>query len=288
MNDSEVFIAGANGQLGTALRQLYPNAQSAGINELDITNSESVNNFNWSGIKVIINAAAYTNVDGAETPEGRVAAWKVNATAVGYLTQAALTNDLTIVHVSSDYVFDGTVTPHLETEDFSPLGVYAQTKAAGDIAVALAPKHYLVRTSWVIGEGKNFVLTMKSLAEKGVQPSVVNDQIGRLTFTSDLANAISHLIGGYLPNTTSQIPYGTYNFTNDGDSVSWAEIAAIVYDSLGFSKDDVTGVTTDEYYAGKDGIAPRPLQSTLSLDKIKATGFVPRDWREALSEYLSL
>lgn len=280
MNDSEVFIVGANGQLGTALRQLYPNAQSADIDELDITNIESVNNFDWSSVKVIINAAAYTNVDGAETPEGRVAAWKVNATAIGYLTQAALANDLTIVHVSSDYVFDGTQVPHLETEDFSPLGVYAQTKAAGDIAVGLAPKHYLVRTSWVIGEGKNFVLTMKSLAEQGIKPSVVNDQIGRLTFTSDLADAIAHLL-------YTNAPFGTYNFTNDGDSISWAEIASIVYDSLGFSKDDVTGVTTAEYYAGKDGIAPRPLQSTLSLDKIKATGFVPRDWREALSEYLT-
>ncbi len=280
MNDSEVLIVGANGQLGTALRQLYPNAQSADIDDLDITNIESVNNFDWSNVRVIINAAAYTNVDGAETPEGRIAAWKVNSAAVGYLTQAALANDLTIVHVSSDYVFDGTQVPHLETEDFSPLGVYAQTKAAGDIAVSLAPKHYLLRSSWVIGEGKNFVLTMKSLAEQGIKPSVVNDQIGRLTFTSDLADAIAHLL-------YTNAPFGTYNFTNDGDSISWAEIASIVYDSLGFSKDDVKGVTTAEYYAGKDGIAPRPLQSTLSLDKIKATGFVPRDWREALSEYLT-
>ena len=194
MNDSEVLIVGANGQLGTALRQLYPNAQSADIDDLDITNIESVNNFDWSNVRVIINAAAYTNVDGAETPEGRIAAWKVNSAAVGYLTQAALANDLTIVHVSSDYVFDGTQVPHLETEDFSPLGVYAQTKAAGDIAVSLAPKHYLLRSSWVIGEGKNFVLTMKSLAEQGIKPSVVNDQIGRLTFTSDLADAIAHLL----------------------------------------------------------------------------------------------
>ena len=280
MNDSEIFIVGANGQLGTALRTLYPNAQSADIDELDITSSESVANFDWTGIKVIINAAAYTNVDGAETAEGRIAAWKVNATAVGYLTQAALVNDLTIVHVSSDYVFDGTQESHLETEDLSPLGVYAQTKAAGDIAVSLAPKHYLVRTSWVIGEGKNFVHTMKSLAEKGVKPSVVNDQIGRLTFTSDLADAIAHLL-------YTNAPSGTYNFTNDGDSVSWAEIAAIVYDSLGFSKADITGVTTTEYYEGKDGIAPRPLQSTLRLDKIKNTGFEPRDWREAMTENIS-
>lgn len=280
MNDSEIFIVGANGQLGTALRQLYPEARSADINELDITSAESVANFDWTDVKVLINAAAYTNVDGAETPDGRIAAWKVNATAVGYLVNAAIANDMTIVHVSSDYVFDGTKNPHTETEDLSPLGVYAQTKAAGDIAISLAPKNYLLRTSWVIGEGKNFVLTMKSLAEQGVRPSVVNDQIGRLTFTSDLAGAISHLL-------YTNAPYGTYNFSNDGDSVSWADIASIVYDTTGHAPSDVTGVTTDEYYAGKDGIAPRPLQSTLSLDKIKAAGVTPRDWREALSEYLS-
>jgi len=121
---------------------------------------------------------------------------------------------------------------------------------------------------------------MKSLAEKGVKPSVVNDQIGRLTFTSDLADAIKNLL-------ETRADYGTYNMTNDGESVSWADIASIVYESCGHSKDDVTGITTAEYYAGKDGIAPRPLQSTLSLDKIKATGFTPTDWREALTEYLN-
>jgi dTDP-4-dehydrorhamnose reductase len=280
MNDSEIFIVGANGQLGTALRQIYPNAVSADIDQLDITSADSVANFDWSHIKVIINAAAFTNVDGAETPEGRIAAWKVNATAVGNLVNAAMANGLTIVHVSSDYVFDGTQVPHLETEDLSPLGVYAQTKAAGDLVVQLAPKHYLMRTSWVIGEGKNFVLTMKSLAEQGIKPSVVNDQIGRLTFTADLAQAIAHLIH-------NNAPYGIYNVTNEGDSVSWADIASIVYDTTGHNAGDVTGVTTAQYYEGKTGIAPRPLQSTLSLDKIKAAGFVPRDWRQALSEYLS-
>lgn len=279
MNDSEIFIVGAYGQLGTALRQLYPDARSADIDQLDITDEQSVANFDWGGIKVIINAAAYTNVDGAETSEGRIAAWRVNAVAVGNLVNMAISRDITVVHISSDYVFDGTQSPHLETEEFSPLGVYAQTKAAGDIVVSLAPKYYLVRTSWVIGEGKNFVLTMKSLANQGIKPKVVNDQIGRLTFTPDLASAISHLL-----NNSS--PYGTYNLTNDGNSVSWADIASIVYEATGHSKDDVTGVTTEEYYEGKTSIAPRPLQSTLYLDKIKSAGFVPRDWREALTEYL--
>lgn len=280
MTDSEIFIIGAHGQLGTALRKLYPNAQCADSDTLDITDNASVANFDWSRIKTIINAAAYTNVDGAETQEGRITAWSVNAKAVGNLVQAANTHDITLVHISSDYVFDGTMSPHIETESISPLGVYAQSKAAGDLIVELAEKYYIVRTSWVIGEGKNFVLTMKSLADKGVKPSVVNDQIGRLTFTSDLSQAIAHLLD-------TRPTYGTYNFSNDGDSVSWADIAKIVYTSVGHNADEVTGVSTVEYYADKEGIAPRPLQSTLSLDKMKATGIAIRDWREALSEYLN-
>ncbi len=280
MNDSEIFIVGANGQLGTALRALYPDTRSADIKELDITNVESVNNFDWSGITTILNAAAYTNVDGAETDEGRRAAWAVNGLAVANLARVCLSHDMTLVHISSDYVFDGAQKIHDELEGFAPLGVYAQTKAASDLVVSTLPHHYIVRTSWVIGEGKNFVLTMKSLAEKGVKPSVVNDQIGRLTFTADLAKGIKHLID-------SKAPYGTYNLTNSGNSASWSDIAADVYELLGKDRRDVTGISTAEYYQGKDGIAPRPLQSTLDLSKIEATGFTPRDWQEALRAYLA-
>ena len=279
MNDSEIFIIGANGQLGTALRVLYPNAQSADIDELDITNRESVQNFDWSGVKILINAAAYTNVDGAETPEGRRAAWSVNAAAVSYLSEVSRENDITFVHISSDYVFDGTNELHTEEEEFAPLGVYAQTKAAGDIVASLAGKYYILRTSWVIGEGKNFVRIMKELGEKGVDPNVVNDQIGRLTFTSDLASAIKYLL-------ESSQPYGTYNLTNDGESISWADIAKEVYSLTNQDPSRVSGVSTEQYYEGKEGIAARPLQSTLSLDKIKATGFEPREWKQALREYL--
>lgn len=279
MDDSKVFIVGANGQLGTALQAKYPGSQKADIDELDITNRESVMSFDWTGITTIINAAAFTNVDGAETPEGRPVSWKVNATAVGYLAEVARDHNMTLVHISSDYVFDGTKEVHTETEDFAPLSVYGASKAAGDLLAATVKQHYILRTSWVIGEGKNFVLTMKSLAERDIKPSVVNDQIGRLTFTEDLANGIKHLID-------STPEYGTYNLTNDGDPASWADIAADVYELVGHSRDDVTGVTTEEYYKDKENIAPRPLQSVLNLGKIKATGFSPRDWKQVLSEYL--
>lgn len=120
---------------------------------------------------------------------------------------------------------------------------------------------------------------MQSLAERDIKPSVVNDQMGRLTFTKDLADVIMHLVN-------TQPDYGTYNFTNDGDVVSWADIAKLAYESAGKSADMVTGVTTEQYYEGKADIAPRPLGSELSLDKIKATGFSPRDWCAAFQEYL--
>ena len=279
MNASEMFIIGANGQVGQALKSRYPEAVSVDANELDITNSEVVANYDWSKFKVILNAAAYTNVDGAETTEGRIAAWKVNATAVSYLAQAALKHNLTLVHISTDYVFDGTHNPHTETEAFSPLSVYGQTKAAGDIAVSVAPKHYLLRTSWVIGDGKNFVRTMLGLGEKGISPTVVGDQIGRLTFTSELIRAIDHLL-------SSESTYGTYNVTNSGDSVSWADVTREIFKLGGFDNLTVTDSTTAEYFTSKPESATRPLQSTLSLNKIQATGFISTNWRNDLKQYI--
>lgn len=279
MDDKTIFIAGANGQLGQALQAKYPGARKADINELDITDSESVANFDWSNIKVILNAAAFTNVDGAETAEGRVAAWKVNASAVKNLCQAAVTHDLTLVHVSTDYVFDGTQDPHTETEPFSPLSVYGQTKAAGDIVVGLLPKHYILRTSWVIGEGKNFVRTMLELGKKGVSPTVVADQVGRLTFTSELVKTIDHLL-------SKTADFGTYNISNSGEPASWAEITRAIFSQAGFDL-TVTDTTTAAYYEGKEDIAPRPLSSTFDLSKVQATGFTPTDWQDDLAKYIT-
>ena len=281
MKDHEIFIMGANGQLGTALRQLYPEARSADRDTLDMTDWNAVNTYDWTQTKLILNAAGYTAVDLAETAEGRRDAWQVNAVAVANLARIAISHDITLVHVSTEYVFDGTVSPHLEDEPFTPLSVYGQTKAAGDLAASLATRHYIARISWLIGDGKNFVRTMADLAERGIAPSVVDDQIGRLTFTDTLSHAIKHLID-------SEAPYGTYNISNDGDSASWADIAKLVYEARGHSADEVTPVSTEEYYAGKDGIAPRPLQSTLDLAKLKSTGFEPEDWREKLKEYLEV
>jgi dTDP-4-dehydrorhamnose reductase len=278
MDDASILITGANGQLGQALRKQYPGARSADVKELDITNSESVDNFDWGKVKVILNAAAFTNVDGAETAEGRVAAWKVNASAVANLTRAAAKHDLLLVHVSTDYVFDGTKSPHTEDEPFSPLSVYGQSKAAGDIITGLLAKHYVVRTSWVIGEGKNFVRTMLEVGNKGINPTVVSDQVGRLTFTGELVRAIDHLL-------TSGAAYGTYNVSNSGQAASWADITRVIFEEAGYQL-TVSDITTAEYYAGKEGIAPRPLKSELDLSKIQSRGFKSADWREDLKNYI--
>lgn len=280
MKPKKMFVAGGNGQLGVALQAVFPDAEYVDRDTFDISDPTAYESRNWRQYDTIINAAAYTAVDHAESTEGREISWLANATAVRLLAKIALQNGITLVHVSSDYVFDGSQHPHTETEAFSPLSVYGQSKAAGDIAASIVPQHYILRTSWVVGEGKNFINTIQSLAERGVTPTVVDDQNGRLTFTKDLVDGIKHLLD-------TRPAYGTYNLTNDGDIVSWADIANLVYEHMGKPADSVTGVSTEDYYAGKTGIAPRPLHSDLLLDKLKATGFEPRDWRVALEEYLT-
>ncbi|MFC7847702.1 sugar nucleotide-binding protein [Arthrobacter sp. NPDC057388] len=281
MAPKKTLVLGADGQLGKALRAIYAGDDSvdfANRAEFDLASPDSYSSRNWKNYSTIINAAAYTAVDAAETQDGRAAAWEINVNAVARLARIAVEYDLTLVHISSDYVFDGGRDVHDESESFTPLGVYGQTKAAGDAVVSVVPKHYVVRTSWVIGEGNNFVRTMALLAERGIKPSVVNDQVGRLSFTQDIAAGIIHLL-------QSGAAYGTYNLSNNGDPQSWADIAADVFELAGSSRDDITGVSTAQYFEGK-AAAPRPLNSALDLDKIRAVGFSPRHSRDALSEYL--
>ncbi|MDD9350626.1 sugar nucleotide-binding protein, partial [Mumia sp.] len=220
-----------------------------------------------------------TAVDTAETPEGRVAAWAANATALVHLATTAARHRLTVVHVSSDYVFDGTREVHDESEPFSPLGVYGQTKAAGDAVVSTIARHYVVRTSWVIGDGGNFVRTMARLAKDGVSPSVVDDQLGRLTFTTELARGIVHLI-------ETSAPYGVYNLSGGGAPMSWYDVAREVFARCGRDPQDVTPISTEAYGEGKE-LAPRPRHSVLDLTKIESTGFEPLPVGESLDSYLA-
>ena len=270
MDESKILIIGAYGQLGKALQAKYPKAKAVDRDSFDMTDWDKLSKYDWSGVDTILNAAAYTNVDGAETDEGRQMAWKINAQAVAYLTRIVVEHNITLVHVSTDYVFDGTKAPHTEDEAMAPLGVYGQSKAAGDIAISIAPKHYVLRTSWVIGDGPNFVRTMIGLAQKDISPKVVADQIGRLTFTDTLVEAIAHVL-------EKKAAYGTYNVSNDGSLASWADITRAIFKELGRDDLTVTDTTTQEYFASKSGVSPRPLKSELDLGKIKATGLNLRD-----------
>ena len=279
MDDKAVVIAGANGQVGQALQKVYPQALALDRKQLDITSQKAINEFNWDNVKVIINAAAWTDVDGAENPSNYDLVKAVNVDATRYLATAASQHGLTIVTFSSDYVFDGFQPIHSEDEPFSPLNVYGKTKADGDLAATTTTKHYIIRTSWVIGDGRNFVSIMQDLAARDIKPSVVNDQIGRLTFTDTLAHGIKHLL-------ETNAPYGTYNLTNEGQPASWADIAKIVFEKSGKSPSDVQPVSTAEYFADKPNTAKRPLQSTLDLTKIEKIGFIPEDWRDKLDKLL--
>ena len=282
----KILVIGCGGQLGRALQAAYESASHVDYVDLpdfDLTSDDFASARSWREYDTIINAAAYTAVDLAETTEGRAAAWSANVAGIANLARVASSHRLTVVHVSTDYVFDGTSTrPYREDDPMAPLGVYGQTKAAGDQIIGTLDRHYILRTSWVIGEGRNFVRTMLSLAERGVDPAVVDDQVGRLTFTSELARAIRHL-------TESRAPYGTYNMTGSGAVTSWADVARRTFEFAGHDPNRVSGVSTAEYFSSATNpVSPRPASGVLDLTKIESTGFVPAAADETLQNYVRL
>ena len=293
MAPRRTLVTGCNGQLGRAVRALAEERGLLGtfdfcdIDTFDFSDPEAYGQYDWSLYGTVINCGAYTAVDRSETPKGRVACWKANATGPALLARTCAEHGITLVHVSSDYVFDGTRELHDESEPLSPLSVYGQSKAAGDLAVAGCPRHYVVRSSWVIGDGHNFVKTMRALSDRVADSAdaldrvtVVDDQLGRLTFTRDMAAAILHLLD-------SRAPYGTYDCTGSGAVRSWADIARAVFDAANGNGDAVVPVSTAEYYANAEGpVAPRPHFSALDLSKLESAGFHMPDWQEELEEYL--
>lgn len=291
MAPRRTMVTGCNGQLGHAIRDYVESHGLEGfefndIDTFDFSDPAQYDQFDWSLYGTIINAGAYTAVDKAETPEGRALAWKANAQGPALLARVAREHNITLVHVSSDYVFDGTREMHDESEGFAPLGVYGQSKAAGDIAVSNAPRHYILRSSWVIGEGHNFVKTMMGLSGRVAKGelwkvTVVDDQYGRLTFTRDMAEAIFHLLD-------SDAAYGTYDLTGSGSVRSWADIARMVFDLANGNGGKVEPISTAEYFANaKNPVSPRPTYSALNLAKIEATGLKVPDWEESLKAYVT-
>ena len=302
MGPRKTFVVGSNGQLGRALQAEVARRGLEGwefhdIESFDMCDPAAYEHIAWDTFGTIINAAAFTAVDKAESAEGRRAAWNINVEGVAKLCRTAAEHHLTLVHVSSDYVFDGVQESHNESEEFAPLGVYGQTKAAADALVAQLQRHFIVRSSWVIGDGKNFVRTMMDLSHRVAggklsQVSVVNDQIGRLTFTKDMAAGILWLLGyregdTALDDRAPHAEFGTYNLTGSGASASWADIAARIFDLTEGNGGAVKPVSTADYFAeAPTPISPRPHYSTLALNKLSATGFVPANWEQSLKAYI--
>ncbi len=275
----KLFITGGDGQLGSALAKKYPMATVKNREAFDITDPDHIDAVDWSAYDVIINGAAFVNADGSETQPGLEKAWRVNAEGPRNLARVALRNGLHFIHFSSEYVFDGTKRSHQEDEPFSPLSVYGQSKAAGDIAVSLVPEHHILRTTWVVGEGHNFVKTIKTVGDLRTDPTVVNDQFGRLTFTSELVRAVDHIL-------ENSIEPGTYNLSNSGEIRSWADIAALAFKYAGHDSARVIPVSTEEYAKTRRVFAARPVHSDLDLSKIQRTGFVSLDYLPLLEQYV--
>lgn len=300
MTPKRTLVTGCNGQLGRAVRAL---AEERGLAEwfdycdidtFDLSDPAAYQGIDWSQYGTVVNCGAYTAVDKAETPEGRVTCWKANATGPALMARVCAEHGITLVHVSSDYVFDGTRKLHPEDEPFAPMGVYGQSKAAGDLAVGGCPKHYIARSSWVIGDGRNFVKTMMGLSDRVAageipQVTVVDDQVGRLSFTRDMAEGIFWLLGYREGDVepSSPAPYGTYNLTGSGEPKSWAQVAKRVFELANGNADKVVPVTTAEYYASAEGsISPRPEHSAMDLSKVQSIGFNPPDWEQELDGYV--
>lgn len=292
MQGKRTLVTGCNGQLGRAVRQLANERKLVGfdycdIDTFDFSDIRSYDDIPWDAYGAVINCGAYTAVDRAESPEGRVMCWKANALGPSLLTQTCARHGITLVHVSSEYVFDGSRELHDEDETYAPLSVYGQSKAAGDIALSCCPKYYIVRTSWVIGDGHNFVKTMARLSDRCADSadsldsvSVVNDQLGRPTFADELARGIFWLLD-------TRPAYGIYNLSNAGRIASWYDIARRTFEMRNGNGHCVHATSTADYYAGSEApVACRPRNSALSLEKMCRLGFEPRDWEGQLSSYM--
>lgn len=283
--NSKIIVTGVKGQLGfDCVRELtkrgYTNVLGIDINELDITDEKAVHKFiSKEKPEVIMHNAAWTAVDKAEEMKDLV--YKVNSLGPKFLAEAAKEVDAKMVYISTDYVFDGKGNKPFEVNDPKDgLSIYGATKSKGeDFVKAALDKYFIVRISWVFGiNGNNFVKTMLKLADAGHKElNIVNDQIGSVTYTADLARLLVDMI--------ETEKYGVYHATNEG-YISWAEFAEEIF-KLAHKDVKVHGVSTEEYFKLVPTQARRPLNSRLSKKSLDENGFkrLP-DWHDALNRYL--
>ena len=282
-----IIVTGCNGQLGRAINKELNGKyelvntdvfQGEGITPLDITNVDAVVELARK-VKpaAIVNCAAYTAVDKQESDVDL--SYKINAIGPRNLAIASTEVGAKLVHVSTDYVFEGNGTrPYVEFDKTNPVSVYGKTKLAGEEFVKqFAKESFIIRTAWLYGDGKNFVKTMLSLSEKYDEVSVVKDQLGTPTSTTELAKAIHYL----LPTQN----YGTFHGTCEGDT-NWADFTEEIFRIAG-KKTKVNHVTTEEYVSKNPQSAPRPAYSILENYMLKLTSdYMFADWHDAIEEYL--
>lgn len=276
----KIIVTGCNGQLGRAInKELAGNSElelvNTDVGELDITSVDEVLKLARE-VKpyAIINCAAHTAVDACETDRDN--AYRINAIGPRNLSIAATETGAKLIHISTDYVFDGKGTrPYLEFDAPNPQGMYGKTKLAGENMVKdFADRYFILRTAWLYGEGKNFVKTMLRLSETNDTVKVVNDQFGSPTSTRELAGAIAHLL--FTEN------YGLFHATCEG-SCDWSAFAREIFRLAGKST-EVIGITTQEYNAP----APRPGYSILENYMLKlTTDYSFADWHDAIAEYVN-
>lgn len=292
-----ILVTGADGMLGAALRWRFDRPGGPGrsvvwtdLGELDITDRAAVDAFvARCRPGVILNCAAYTNVDGCETHRDH--AMRVNAEAVGHLARAAAAVDALIVQISTDFVFPGDATvdpvppgaqPLTEDAPVDPASVYGRSKLAGERAAAQAPEHLIVRTSWLYGPGgKNFPQTMRRLALDGVSPAVVADQVGCPTYTRDLAEALVRLMAA-----------GARGLVHAGgaEAITWADFAREVFRRVATDA-AVTDTTSQAYFDGQRAkgrvVAPRPPYSAMDCSRLeRLTGYRLPGVQPSLQDYL--
>ncbi|AZB18667.1 dTDP-4-dehydrorhamnose reductase [Chryseobacterium indologenes] len=277
----KILVIGSNGQLGNCIRKIAPDFENryeflfTDSATLDITSEEQVNDFFYDHKPdFCINASAYTAVDLAEKEEAK--AFAVNAEGVAHLAQACVDHKSILIHISTDYVFDGdTNLPYSEDDFTNPIGVYGASKKKGEeLALEINPKTIILRTSWLYSEfNKNFVKTMLNLFTQKEELGIVADQFGQPTNANDLAEAIMQII------ETPQKNYGIFHFSNYPET-TWFEFAKKIAE---FSKSSVklNPLTTEQYPTP----ARRPVRSTMSLDKIEETYKIePKHWENSLEE----
>ena len=281
----KILIIGGNGQLGNCLQKLSSEYsldyefRFTDYDTLDITNQDQINDYFFDyQPDYCINASAYTAVDLAEQEKEK--AFAINATGVGYLAEACSSQDIDLIHISTDYVFDGeTQIPYTEDDFTNPIGVYGASKREGEIlALDKNKKSIVIRTSWLYSEfNKNFVKTMLHLFETKEELNIVADQFGQPTNANDLAEVIMKII------SSEKKEYGVFHFSNEPET-NWFNFAKKIAE-FSKSKIKLNPITTDQYPTP----AKRPQRSTMCLDKIAQVYAIDlKHWENSLEECIEI